>query len=281
MHRLDPLPDSLPGVSDTEYQSLLSSHSIVRPKWESRPGGDQELGTSHINKNCVTCKGKGHFPWRYEGEPSEYVCPCFDQWTLDLLFEAANIRKHLRVLGLADATGLPEGSMDFLAEHMIGVEEFVDRGRGVIISGTSGGGKTLMASLIMRAFLRDGYTAYITDILSLWEWKKQGFDDEIARVRFERKVKQVDLLVMDDLSQTLQSTEWRGDTFSDVLNQRRGKPTLLISQEDTDWLYKKYYGAVDLLREMEHHQIKKESFLSKRMKRDQDERGLQRPRVLV
>jgi DNA replication protein DnaC len=215
----------------------------------------------------------------------EFACPCLDQWTLDALFVSAQIVKSLRVLGITDATGLPDDSLDVLDDWMGSDKER----RGLVLIGDHASGKTLMASLIMRNYLKRGMTAYLTRIDDMRDAATAGFDEsgdarEEANYRYDRKVRNVDLLVVDEMDSVSKTTEFMQENFSRILRAREGnlRPTLLLSRRDSDWIRQKYYDAAGMIGSMEIHKIERGPWGQKDIERKANETslGITRPRVL-
>lgn len=288
MYRLDPLPPNLPAVGDDDYQKLLDGGELDKPSWVPRPDGDFQDGTRHINRHCKTCLGKGTF--KFWGDPSReevvtYQCRCLDQWTLRAVLLAAGIPSGLHTLGVTDAY-IPTDTADVVASWINFVESHADRGGGLILVGGSGTGKTFVASLIMRAFLAQGHTAYLSDVRNIIDALTDGFRDDEKRVRFHQKIKNVDLLVIDGLGRLGEGrSEFVVGAFNDLIHYRQGelKPTILVSTEGIDYLVQRYGGISSILRSMTVHHIQRDSYWDDRgrdLRQEADDLGLRRPVVL-
>jgi DNA replication protein DnaC len=92
-----------------------------------------------------------------------------------------------------------ESVSDVVRRYLINVDDMVERGAGLFITGGPGVGKSSIASLACKESRARGYTAYFTPVWELRECVK-------ARVLFEEttsvldRCKQVHVLVLDDLS---------------------------------------------------------------------------------
>lgn len=291
-HFLPPVPEALPNVSDAEYDSLIKSGALIKPEFKSRHEffASRE-GHSHINKNCVTCKGEGDFLWLSEGERVTYACPCLDQWALDSVFAAANIVKGFRTLGIDDCEGIPFSSQEFLVERM------ENPGSGsFLIVGDHASGKTLMATLLMRKHLERGLTSYLTRPDDMRDQVTSGFDDDEVKARYEKKVRNVDLLVVDEMNSVKKVTPFMADNLVRIIKDRenQGRDTLLLSTKGKDWLAGKYTDEYtdeasssdiseisSMIRAMEYHHVSGTGFGQRLVARGVQEKGLTRPRVLI
>jgi len=92
-----------------------------------------------------------------------------------------------------------ESVNDVVRRYLINIDEMIQRGAGLFITGDSGVGKSSVASLVCKEARARGYTAYFTPVWELRECVK-------ARVMFEEttsvldRCKQVHVLVLDGLA---------------------------------------------------------------------------------
>lgn len=111
-------------------------------------------------------------------------------------------------------------------------------GRGFIICGGTGCGKTGAMCYIIREVLRSSkrFTAYYIDTIELLDtidiaWNGNADESEMARAKLSR-LKKVDLLVFDDIgSEYAKNKEWLYGRFLDIIKRRYrdNLPTLLAT----------------------------------------------------
>ncbi len=235
---LDPLPATLRTLSDAEYDQLVDQAIIRQPNLSPREGGRLEDGTFYVNSRCKTCNGDGTFKfWNREAYGEEvvtYMCPCIDQWILGALFGAADIPESLGRLGRKDVE-IPVGAADLIQPWLNDVQGYSHRGEVLILQGDHQTGKTFLATLIMRAFLSEGYSALRISANDIRSMKIEGFDHPEQKANFHRRVVNTDLLVIDELGSSVEgATDFLADTLREVVVKRHGdeRPTILISPKE-------------------------------------------------
>lgn len=127
-------------------------------------------------------------------------------------------------------------------------QEFKKKGKGILLYGDVGRGKTYLAACIANAVLDKGYTVLMTDFNKIEStvseiWDKQGYYNALNKFS---------LLVLDDLS-TERKTEYMSQIVQAVINTRynAGLPTVITTnltgeelQSPSDMVYKRIFSRL-------------------------------------
>lgn len=115
------------------------------------------------------------------------------------------------------------GIMKNYVEHF---PEMLDRGKGLLLYGTVGTGKTFAAACVANALIDKGYPCLVTNfarltntISGMYEGKQQYIDN----------LNKFDLLVIDDLASE-RDTEYMGEIVQNIIDSRyRAKKPLIVT----------------------------------------------------
>jgi hypothetical protein len=130
-------------------------------------------------KHCVTCKGAKTFRW-YDGAGRphstqapqtppvvEYDCPCADQRILHRWLLNGGVTESYQRLGWGDLWYYPEGTKATVDQYLAHADGFIDSGFGLILYGSRGTGKTLLAHLVLKTLISRGYDGYSTSFTQM------------------------------------------------------------------------------------------------------------------
>lgn len=228
---------------------------------------------------CPTCDGKRTYVWK----GIEHTCDCRQQLALHKHYLNANIGLLYQRLDWDDFvvnTSALEGVFGYLIRH----ERMMRAGIGMTFIGPVGTGKTMLASLVGKAAVRLGYRVWFTTFAALIEMYTSGWRQEDERRRFERRVVESDLLILDDIGKEFRTkTNLAESTFDFVLRQRAIslRPTILTTNMTKDELEEGYGQAIfSLLIERSGVEVLSgEDFRPRAQRRSLDEvlQGWQRP----
>lgn len=242
MLSLPPLPPGVRLLTDEEVRRL----SLIS---EAPPPPEQ----------CITCLGTGTFRWWSYADPSQatvepyvdaFKCPCVDQWQINRYLLNANVLKAYQQLSWRDATHVDPAAAEAVMDYTEHAEAYLQAGLGLILHGsTNGTGKTLLATLLAKGLLARGVDCYFITFSDLIDRLADGWKDLDAQQWFQRRVKNVSVLVIDDIGKEYQGKKQSGlpqSAFDSVLRHRVASalPTLLTTNLDLGGLHRDYNTAV-------------------------------------
>lgn len=186
------------------------------------------------------------------------ICSCYRMNQIYNKLRAANVgnryfdvtldfyTKHLHSCSVIMYNGFKSGS----SNNTFGIEDFVEfvdnyvhtfdkravDGRGFIISGNTGCGKTGAVCYIIREVLMQGKSAYYIDTNDLLEtidisWNGDEEEKSIARKKL-KNLDEVDLLVLDDIgSEYSKNKDWLYNQFLKRIKKRYSfnRPTIMTT----------------------------------------------------
>lgn len=117
-------------------------------------------------------------------------------------------------------------------EYASNFEDKRRRGEGLLFIGSTGTGKTHLATAICKAVIRSGYQAYFTSVLSVMQVIKESYrrDSELTEREAIAKFVEVDLLAMDEIG-VQHNSDTERMILTEIINQRyeQMRPTILLS----------------------------------------------------
>jgi DNA replication protein DnaC len=233
---LPPIPPQIRLLRNDEVERLRKRY----PRLPSSPA------------HCPTCKGTGEFRWwvgRSEDRHVEtYRCNCVDQWTLFLYLLNANIGPTYQRLSWADVATEP-GAVEKVMDYLDNAAAYVQAGCGLILYGEMGTGKTLLETLMLKHLLGMGYDGYFTTFSEMIDTYTGGWHDAEEKAWFHRRIKNAQVLGMDDVGREYQGRKQSGlpeSTFDEVLRHRvaASTPTIITTNLTLDRLQEGYGGNV-------------------------------------
>lgn len=150
---------------------------------------------------CKTCGDKGWFRRREpDGSIAEYDCPCEEQWLLHLWLLNAGIGMAYQRLSLRDVPSERTKSVYAALQYIDQIEANLHLGRGLVLwSELKGTGKTLSATLVLKSVLEAGYDGFFTTFPDMLDMYQSTWRDKEERAWFDRRVRNVQFLVIDDI----------------------------------------------------------------------------------
>lgn len=194
---------------------------------------------------CPTCRKKGDCTYRWRGEVHQ--CNCRRQLKLHQHYLLAGIGIPYQRLNWDDYRGsdakLAE-LVDFIAER----ERYIDRGIGLILTGGYGLGKTMLANLTLKEFVKAGYRCYATTFAQTIDMYTSGWYSLEDKQRFQRQFLNSDVLLLDDVGKEMRAktNNLPPATFDNILRSRvqAGRATLLTTNMTMRELGEGYGAAV-------------------------------------
>lgn len=271
MLKLPPMPPGIRVLNNAERASMLARY----PNAPATP------------RNCPTCHGTKSFLWyNAKREPAEYECSCTEQWLMNRYFLWSGIPDVYQRLHFSDGTALGDSDKEMTAAYYGRAENYVDRGRGLLLHGTKGAGKTFIASYLLRRIIADfpRFDGFFTTFQEMISARAQSFSDEEARTNYTDLVMRSDLLVIDDIGRELgRSGDMPLSTFDQVIRSRvaNSLATIITTNHSPEELPQMYDSNVwDLLLEsVGMHAFQGVSFRTNKQERNaaEQELGLTRP----
>jgi DNA replication protein DnaC len=214
-----PSPESVPSLNDDVFARLNRKFPGVLP---TRP-------LDQPNSDCKTCGGTRQFRWfadlqtgivpvRREtprvGEPdkvdvtyeipsvpeiADYECPCWKQSRIQAYLLAHNVGKNSARYTWADTAWVPPDILGAMAEYAANCTDWANRGLGLFLHGLWGSGKTLVSTLILKAFLAAGVEGHWITFNEMLSMHTSSWRDQEAKEWFETRVRNAQVLVIDDI----------------------------------------------------------------------------------
>lgn len=202
-------------------------------------------------KNCEVCGGTLY-------DENGNMCECMRLHLNDLKYKEANIgekywnanlqfyKKHMRGMQVYIGGKRTPKNVDFFSEYIrLYISTFQNRlqdGRGFLLSGECGCGKTGALCFIVKELKLKGYKAYYIDTNELLETISASYDKDADAVEKLAKLKTYDLLVLDDFGSEYGKDTWRYNIFLKLLKSRYSKnlPTLMSTNLDPDSLFEEF-----------------------------------------
>lgn len=239
MLRLPPLPPAIQSLTDPDSQRLDALHNRTLPRTLSE---------------CVTCRGKKMFLWRDpQGQPAQYECPCADQRILNRFLLYCNIPLTYQQYSWVDATNVEAGAMTEVIDYAAMSEPYLAAGIGLILHGTGGTGKTLVATLLLKQLISKGQKGYFCTFNELLSSFTAGWRDPEDKKFFISNIKNSPFLVLDDVGKEMKGRSDLTEALMDeVLRHRVAslKPTILTTNYNFETLKAGYgTGVMSLLSE--------------------------------
>lgn len=191
---------------------------------------------------CPTCGTTGSYRWKGE----DHVCPCRTQLNLHKHYLAAGVGVAYQRLDWDDYVGDPKVQA-LCKKYSENASQYVSRGRGIMLHGTFGSGKTLAMNLLIKHLIHLGYDCYATTFASMIELFTAGWRSPEEQRWYQRKIVHSDVLLLDDLGRELKrNTRLSESTFDDVLRTRvqMGRVTFITTNLTPDELDDGYGSAV-------------------------------------
>lgn len=202
-------------------------------------------------KDCEICGGT-----LYDEDGN--MCDCMRLHLNDLKYKEANIgekywnanlqfyKKHMRGMQVYIGGKRTPKNVDFFTDYIrLYISTFPNRlqdGRGFLLSGECGCGKTGALCFIVKELKLKGYKVYYIDTNELLETISASYDKDEDATRKLSKLKTYDLLVLDDFGSEYGKDTWRYNIFLKLLKSRYAKnlPTLMSTNLEPDSLFEEF-----------------------------------------
>lgn len=198
--------------------------------------------------DCLTCGGAKQF----KGKDHQQVeCDCLAQWILHHWLLNAGVNTEYQRLSWDDMKTVNKNAEDAVLGYADNAEYNVRIGRGLILwSGSTGTGKTLLASVLMKTLMVKGYDGYFTQFNEMIDTFTAGWRDEGERAWFIKRVRNAPILVVDDIGKESKGRSNYVDSMFDMVMRHRvasGLPTIITTNLTPDDLASGYGRFVNSL----------------------------------
>lgn len=202
-------------------------------------------------KGCEFCHGTLYME-------NGCMCSCMKYHINDLKYVDTNIgekyydanlqfyKKHMAGMQVYINDDGKFKSVDFFMSYIkLYISTFADRlkdGRGFLLSGECGCGKTGALCFVIKKLKLKGYNSYYIDTNELLETISASYDKDEVAVEKLSKLKKYDLLVLDDFGSEYGKDTWRYNIFLKLLKSRYSKnlPTLMSTNLEYDNLFDEF-----------------------------------------
>jgi DNA replication protein DnaC len=178
---------------------------------------------------CTICEGKGlRIVRRPDGVQFAEECACRMERRMVRMVERAQIPRRYEHCTLDSFETKFAGAHRSLETSLLRARGFVNSypwetdGRGLLITGTIGTGKTHIATGILQALVTErGAKGLFCDYRDLLKQVQNTYNQQVAETELDvlRPVFETDVLVLDELG-AAKPTDWVWDTVAHILNTR-------------------------------------------------------------
>lgn len=197
-------------------------------------------------KTCLTCAKTGTYRARdLDGAVVEYQCDCAGQWKMHRWMLNAGIGLRYQRSSWTDLVDPHSDLVTQAFAYLNDAQSHMSTGTGLTLwSESSGTGKTLIATLVLKTLMLDGYDGYFTQFNDLLDASTSGWRDKDERAWFTMKVRNAGVLVIDDLGREYKGrAELVESLFDTVIRARVNacQPTIITTNYDPSQM-KSGYG---------------------------------------
>lgn len=249
MLSLPPLPVDVESISPTDLERLREAGEHVP-----------------LSVGCITCGGTGKFRWWDENDqPADYECCCREQNKAHAFFLNAGLGRQYQRLSWRDLRTLPDGVYQQVFEYGANIDYHVAVGTNLVLwSPSRGTGKTMLAALLLKMLLVRGVDGYFTRFREAMDDKTETYgahQTTEARAWFNRRIRNVRVLVLDDIGQERKvvrtrdggsyerTSDYAGRLLEEVVRARDAAaiPTIITTNMTPEMLYEYDDGVMSLL----------------------------------
>lgn len=181
-------------------------------------------------RRCVDCGGGG---WRIDPGGFGVPCACRLQRHRNIRLSAAGIPpdyEHCSLDNYAPATDSQlralRAATQFARQFFTSPDQI---GRGLLLRGPVGCGKTHLAVAVLRHLLAAGYTGMFLNFVHLLERLRQGFESSGSPpVDPIRRLDHLQVVVIDELGGVARPTEFAFTKLYDIVNRCFGQKTAIL-----------------------------------------------------
>jgi DNA replication protein DnaC len=185
---------------------------------------------------CPTCDKTGKYLWRGQ----EHECDCFYQLQLHKHYLNSGVGITYQRLDWDDWFSDTELLSKVINRYL--AFPYVQRGMGLYLWGAMGTGKTMLATLALKEFIKAGMRCYAATMDQMIDAYTSGWASTEDKRWFDRKIRYSEVLLLDDVGKEGNRGTLPERTFNNLIRDRvqAGLPTLLttnISPQELGYVY--------------------------------------------
>ena len=189
---------------------------------------------------CMTCQGTGRFRWwpielSAGAAPVEWHCDCRSQRIVARRFLLHGVRMLYARHTWADAAyGENPAALGSVRDWLEAAPRVIPAGQGLVLTGPTGVGKTLLMALTVKALLAQGISATLTSVTEMTDRFAEGWKDETIRRRWRERIEGARVLAIDDLGREWSRQTLPTQVIETVVRYRTQSclPTLITTNRD-------------------------------------------------
>lgn len=202
------------------------------------------------NEWCPTCfKNKGN---GVDGtvivDGEEWICNCKDQLQRYKHYFNAGIGLTYQRLTWSDYFG-DKAAYAYVSKYLNELDENMLEGRGFVLFGPAGTGKTMLAALSLKAMVLKNISCYMTTAKDYIDNTKRGWNNAQFQSWYKRKIDGARVLVIDDLGKEVEGgnksqTEFAKKKIENLIRVRtqQMRPTIVTTNMSGASHIEKVYG---------------------------------------
>jgi DNA replication protein DnaC len=133
-------------------------------------------------------------------------------------------------------------------EYVKNLENARKYGISLVLWGTNGTGKTLLATCVLKEAIRNGFSSQMTSLGGIIERYADGWNDHASKEQFTNRIKDVDFLLIDDVGKEYRAknNDLVEIAFDNLIRYRtfRHKPFILTTNTDISKLQNTYGKSI-------------------------------------
>lgn len=135
----------------------------------------------------------------------------------------------------------PKVHRGHIYNYIRNMDQVRERGLSLLMFGENNSGKTTLSAILAKAFIIKGLTAKVTNLRDMTDLFTQSWKDASLKQEFDKAMRDVDLLVIDDLNKELHNKA-TATVLDSVLRYRsnRHKPFIITTNASIDELKEQY-----------------------------------------
>ncbi|HHW54919.1 MAG: ATP-binding protein [bacterium] len=197
---------------------------------------------------CLRCKDLEKIYYREKGQIRARPCSCVQerkqlgrQQSWEHKLNSARLRRKFRKRTFANFQVSPGTRIAYEAarDYAENFATYLRCGKSLIFLGDVGRGKTHLAAAILQEVLRQGFNGIFVVVIELLNEIRDTYErSDKTEGDLLQLVKEVDLLVLDDLAAAERFTEWEKAKLYEIINARYEdeKPIIITTNRTISWI---------------------------------------------